>query len=124
MTVNEADEGNNDLELQYLVEQTVKACRELPFVPSDLELIDLRISREQIQVNLNQSFKSIFSEKMGVQERLQAELILDALFMTVFENSRAQRVEVLLEGDEWEPPIGYPSLGRFHHRPYFINPEQ
>ena len=124
LTLNEAHEGNNDLELQYLVEQTVKACRELPFVPSGLELIDLRISREQIQVNLNQSFKSIFSEKMGVQERLQAELILDALFMTVFENSRAQRVEVLLEGDEWEPPIGYPSLGRFHHRPYFINPEQ
>ncbi len=124
LKLREADAGNNDLELQYLVEQTLKACRSLPFVPSNLELRDLRISREQIQINLNQPFQSVFPEKVEAQEKLQAELILDALFMTVFENSRAQRVEVLVEGERWEPPVGYPSLGRFHHRPYFINPEQ
>ncbi len=117
-------ENDEEADLQHVVEQSLHACRVLPFVPSNLDLIDLRISREKIQINLTESFKRIFSEKVGEQEVLQAELLLDALFMTVFENSRAQRVEILVDGDEWEPPAGYPSLGRFHHRPYFINPEQ
>jgi len=117
-------ENGEEADLQDLVEQTLLACRALPFVPSTLELIDLRISREQIQINLADSFKRIFPEKIGEQKKLQSELVLDALFMTVFENNRVQRVEVLVEGEEWDPPAGYPSLGRFHHRPYFVNPEQ
>ncbi len=119
-----APENDEKTELQHLVEQTLLACRVLPFVPSNLDLVDLRMSREKIQINLTQSFKRIFPEQVGEQKKLQAELLLDALLMTVFENSRAQRVEILVEGEAWEPPAGYPSLGRFRHRPYFINPEQ
>ncbi len=119
-----APENEEESDLQHLVEQTLLACRVLPFVPSNLELIDLRISREQIQINLTDSFKRIIPEKAGEQEKLQVELMLDALFLTVFENSRAQRVEVLVDGEKWDSPAGYPSLGRFYHRPYYINPEQ
>jgi len=119
-----ASENEEEADLQHLVEQTLLACRVLPFVPSNLDLIDLRISREQIQINLNEYFKRIFTDKVTEQDKLQTELLLDALFLTVFENSRVQRVEVLVEGEKWEPPAGYPPLGRFQHRPYFINPEQ
>ncbi len=117
-------EDDQEADLQNIVAQSLQACRMLPFVPAHLELIDLRISQETIKVNLDSSLKNIFPEKVGEQEKLQAELFLDALFMTVFENSRAQRVEILVEGERWTPPAGYPSLNRFYHRPYFINPEQ
>jgi len=119
-----ATENDKEADLQHLVDQALISCRALPFVPSGLDIIDLRISREHIQVNLTDSFKKIFPEKGGEQEKLQSELILDSLIMTVFENSRVQRVEILVDGEYWEPPEGYPSLGRFRHRPYFINPEQ
>lgn len=125
LLVREAERENEAAPgLQSLFEQSLRACRFLPFVPNDLELIDLRISREQIQINLNGSLKSVFPENFGKQEKLQAELLLDALFMTIFENTRTQRVEVLVEGQTWDPPAGYPSLSRFYRQPYYINPEQ
>jgi len=117
-------ENDEEADLQHLVEQALLACRSLPFVPSNLDLIELRISREQIQINLSDSFKQIFPDQAGEQEILQSKLVLDVLFMTVFENSRVQRVEILVDGEEWLPPANYPSLSRFRHRPYFINPEQ
>jgi len=43
--------------------------------------------------------------------------------MTVFENSPSQRVEILVNGESWSPPAGYPSTSRFLRQPYFVNPE-
>ncbi len=124
LSIREMSRDDQEADLQQLIEQSLRACRMLPFVPADLKMIDLRISQEQIQVNLNSTFKKILPDKVSSQNILQAELILDSLFMTIFENSPAQRVEFLIEGESWTAPAGYPSLSRFYHRPYYINPEQ
>jgi hypothetical protein len=112
-----------DVDLHSLIDQLLRTCRNLPFVPSDLDLINLQISPEQIQINMNRTFLELFPEDPQETERLHAALILDALFLTVFENSRSQRVEILVDGERWSPPAGYPSTSRFLRHPYFVNPE-
>jgi len=124
LMIEEAEpENDEEADLKELVDQAVSACRMLPFVPNDLELIELRISQEETRINLDRSFKDIFPQEGEKQDKLQAELLLDALIMTVFENSRTQKVEILVEGESFESPEGYPSLERFYHTPYHINPE-
>jgi hypothetical protein len=111
----------NDLRL--LLNEVILSFLSFPFVPPDLALIDLNITSEQTQLNMNRSFRDLFPEEAGNDERLKAALVLDALFLTVFENSRAQRVEILVNGESWTPPAGYPSINRFLRQPFFINPE-
>jgi len=118
--VEETIEGAS---LQSLVGETLLAIRALPFVPADLELIEINKTPEQVQINMNSSLRAIFPEDPTEKERMQAALVLDALFMTVFGNSRSQRVEIMLDGQPWSSPIGYPSASRFFRQPYFINPE-
>ncbi len=110
--------------LQRLVEKSLHASRSLPFVPTNLALRGLNESSEQVQINLNNTLRAIFPEDPSEKERLQAALVLDALFMTVFENYRTQRVEILIDGEPWSPPEGYHSTNRFYRQPNFINPEQ
>ena len=118
-----AEDTTEGASLQSLVGETLLATRALPFVPADLELIEVNKTPEQVQINLNSSLRAIFPEDPTEKERMQAALVLDALFMTVFGNSRSQRVEILLDGQPWSSPIGYPSTSRFFRQPYFINPE-
>lgn len=125
LKIDEAGQANEDeTDLNNKVEQSLHACRRLPFVPTDLSLLDLKISEDKSKINLSSTFKDAFPKDGGEQAQLQAELLLDALFMTVFENSRTQRVEILVEGESWTPPDGYPSLKRFFLQQYYINPEQ
>jgi spore germination protein GerM len=119
-----SSEEAQDPGLEVLLARVVRSLRVLPFVPDDLTLIDVRFLTERIQVNLNSSFRNIFPEGPNSDERLMAALVLDSIFLTVFENSRIQRVEILINGQKWESPIGYPSTNRFLRRPYFLNPEQ
>jgi len=116
-------DNTQDVDLRSLIDQLLRAFRALPFVPSDLDLINLEISPEQIQINMNQAFLELFPADPEETERLQAALILDALFLTVFENSSSQRVEILVVGERWSPPAGYPSTSRFFRHPYYVNPE-
>lgn len=118
-----AVEEDEETELMALLEQVIRSFRPLPFIPNDLELLDLKASPEQVEVNLNDSFKEIFPAEAGEKERQMAALFLDALFLTVFENNRLQRVAIMVEGESWLPPIGYPPTNRFLRQPYFINPE-
>jgi spore germination protein GerM len=111
------------VDLRSLIDQLLRTCRALPFVPADLDLINLQTSPEQTQINMNRAFLELFPEDPEETERLQAALILDALFLTVFENSPSQRVEILVNGESWSPPAGYPSTSRFLRQPYFVNPE-
>lgn len=111
------------VDLRSLIDQLLRTCRALPFVPADLDLINLQTSPEQTQINMNRAFLELFPEDPEENERLQASLILDALFLTVFENSPSQRVEILVNGERWSPPAGYPSTSRFLRHPYFVNPE-
>ncbi|MFO7952860.1 MAG: GerMN domain-containing protein [Bacillota bacterium] len=124
LMIDEAEaENEEEMDIKGLVDRAISACRMLPFVPNNLELIEIKINQEETMINLDDSFKEIFPEEGEKQERLQAELILDALIMTIFENSRTQRVKVLVEGESWSSPEGYPSLERFHYNRYHINPE-
>ncbi len=116
-------DNTQDVDLRSLIDQLLRACRALPFVPSDLDLIKLKISPEQTQINMNRAFLELFPADPEETERLHAALILDALFLTVFKNSRSQRVEILVDGERWSPPAGYPSTSRFLRHPYFVNPE-
>ena len=118
-----AVEEAGSVELDSLLEQVVRSSRAMPFVPSTFGLIDVQVTAEQVQVNLNNAFKEIFPADGEETDLLQAGLILDSLFLTAFENGRRQRAEILVEGEKWVPPVGYPALNRFYRQPYFINPE-
>ncbi|HSW36621.1 MAG TPA: GerMN domain-containing protein, partial [Candidatus Limnocylindrales bacterium] len=124
LLIREAEELiAGDLSLEMFIDTVLRFSRDLHLVPTDLRVIDLHITPEQVQINLGRSFRNLFPEDGGEKERLRAALVLDALFMTVFENHRPQRVEILLENETWLPPAGYPSLNRFFRQPYYINPE-
>ncbi len=116
-------EDEQTIDLQGLVEQVLRVGRGLAAVPSDLSLLSLDLSAEHARINLNDSFKLLFSEAEDEESRALAALILDAIFITVFENSSARRAEILVDGEKWSSPAGYPSTSRFFRQPYFINPE-
>ncbi len=118
-----ADSGDAETSLSALINKTLHACRSLPFFPTNVDLKGFDQTSEQVQINLNSPFKSVFPEDPTEKEHSQAMLVLDALFTTVFENSRAQRVEILIDGEPWTTPAGYPSISRFFRQPAFINPE-
>ncbi len=124
LTIKDGDMGDSaGTDLSYLVEKTLHACRSLPFFPTNVDLKDLDQSSEQVQINLSNAMKSVFPEDPTEKEYSQAMLVLDALFTTVFENSRTQRIEILIDGEPWPTPAGYPSFSRFYRRPAFVNPE-
>lgn len=125
LVVQEGATGEaEETSLEDLLMQVVRSLRSLPYVPSDLALIDIRIFPERIQINFNSSLQSIFPQEISNDKRLMATLVLDSIFLTAFENSRSQRVELLVNGQKWSPPAGYPSTNRFLRKPYYINPEQ
>ncbi len=124
LMVEEGASEDRDADLQYLVQRALHGCRSLPFVPTNIDLIELNKTPEQVQINLNSALRAIFPEDPTEREKLQAALVLDALFMTVFENSRPQRVEILIDGETWTSPAGYPSVSRFYRQVNFINPER
>lgn len=125
LTVREASiDQSVEHYLKDLLIETIDEWLHLLFVPSDLSLVEVSESADLIQVNMSESFKELFLETEDRNDILQAALVLDSLFLTVFENSRTQRVEILVEGSKWVPPVGYPSLSRFSRQPFFINPEQ
>lgn len=124
LSILEADsEGEGDLNLQFIIEKTLRLCRAIPDMPPELRLLDVEDSEDLVRLNLNGVFKNLFPEK-GTDIDVQiSSILLDSLFLTAFENSRVQKVEVLVEGERWTPPEGYPSLTRYVRRPFHINPE-
>lgn len=109
--------------LDELLEKVVHSFRSLYFVPTELKILNLSELPDRVQVDFNSSIKALFPENATEEDNLKATLILDAIFLTIFENSRSQRAEIIIEGANWAPPEGYPSLSRFFRKPYFINPE-
>ncbi len=119
-----ADSEMTDADLKELLEQVIRLSRStLPFIPPALAVTELRATGEQLQVNFNRYFKEIFIEEAGENEILQVTLFLDALFLTAFRNSRVQKIEILVNGEPWMPPAGYPALSRIYHQNSYINPE-
>jgi spore germination protein GerM len=110
-------------DLDGLLQAVVRKCRALYFIPGDLRLLGVQIAAGSVKINVNSSLKMLFPEKGGEEEKLQAALLLEALFLTAFENSSFGNLEILVEGESWIPPQGYPSLSRVFHRPYYLNPE-
>jgi hypothetical protein len=125
LTVQEmALDDETEADLDLLLAQLIRSARSaLPLIPANLAVIDLDFFNERASINLSRSFTEMFSESAGEKERLQVALFLDALFMTTFKNSRLQRADILVDGESWEPPAGYPSLGRFYRQPCYLNPE-
>lgn len=114
---------SEEIELAELLELTLQGCRAMPFVPSDLRLLDLELLPEVAWIDLNSSLRAVFPENPTEKERLQASLILDAIFTTVFANSNVQRAEISIDGRSWAAPEGYPASSRFYRQPYYVNPE-
>lgn len=125
LTVQEGlPDGETEVDLDLLLAQVIRSARSaLPLIPANLAVISLDLFNERATLNLSRSFTEMFSESAGENEQLQVALFLDALFMTTFKNSRLQRVDILVDGESWEPPDGYPSLGRFFRQPCYLNPE-
>ncbi|NLA27258.1 MAG: GerMN domain-containing protein, partial [Firmicutes bacterium] len=118
----------SDLEIERrdlceLLGAVVKQCRTFYFVPGDLDLIDVVEAGGVVTINLGPSFRMLFPENGGEEEHLQAALILDALFLTALENSDSYQAIINVEGENWIPPEGYPSLSFVIHESYYINPE-
>ena len=110
-------------DLCSLLQAVAAQCRAFYFVPGDLAVTRAVEKDETISIYLNRSFQMLFPEDGGEVEQLQAAMILDALFLTALENSKSCRFEVRVEGGEWSPPQGYPSLNRSFYQAYYINPE-
>ena len=124
LVCRDGSEGESKLTtLEELLEQVMRAARALSFVPSNLELRDILAGSQLVQVNLSRPFVELFPEEGSQDDYLRASLVLDAIFLTVFQNSHKQRAEILIEGESWQPPEGYPSLDRFFRQPYYVNPE-
>jgi hypothetical protein len=118
-----SSEDNGNETLENLFEQVLRSLRSLQLVPTDMELLNVRVTPEQIQLNFNSAFSELFPDDALDDQILKAALVLDAIFLTAFENSRRQRAEIWVEGVAWSPPEGYPPLNRFYRQPYFLNPE-
>lgn len=110
-------------DLDGLLQASLRACRNLYFVPGDLRLIDVEQSGSTVTINLNRSLKILFHEHGDDEEKLQAALLVDALMITAVANSEAGRVIILIEGEEFDPPSGYPELNRTFYQTININPE-
>ncbi len=124
LVVREGSSDNNSNEtLEYLFEQVLRSSRSLQLVPAGMELLNVRVTSEMVQINFSKAFTEVFPAEALENEKLKAALLLDAIFLTAFENSRRQRAEILVEGVAWSPPEGYPSVNRFYRQPYFLNPE-
>lgn len=110
-------------DLEGLLQAVIKQCRSFYFVPGDLELRSVSGGEDRVTIDLNGSWRLLFPENGGVEDRLHATMILDALCLTAVENSNCYRVEILVDGVDWTPPSGYPSLSRTFNQPYYVNPE-
>ncbi len=110
-------------DLEGLLRAVLRSSRSFYFVPSDLSLLGVVEEAGVVKINLNDALLPLFPEAGGEEEQLHAALLLDALFLTALENSRATRIEILVEGESWTPPEGYPSFSRSFFEPYFLNPE-
>lgn len=118
-----ANPGDLKTDLDELLEIVVHSFRSLYIVSTELKILNLIELPDRVQVNFNSSIQALFPENATEEDKLKATLMLDAIFLTIFENSRSQRAEIIVEGANWTPPEGYPSLSRFFRKPYFINPE-
>jgi len=119
-----ADSELAEADLKELLGQLIRSARTtLAIIPADLAVIDLREANEQLQINFNRSFKEMFRAEADEKEIQQVTLFLDAIFLTVFRNSRVQRAVILVSAENWTPPPDFPALGRFYRQPYYINPE-
>lgn len=110
-------------DLEGLLQAVLRTYRAFYFIPGDLRLIGVEEKPEAVTINLNSSLRMIFPEKGGDEERLQAALLLDALFLTAYENSGAKKIDILVEGEPWVQPQDYPDLSRNFYQPYYLNPE-
>jgi WD40 repeat protein len=125
LTIQELADGDlSEADLKEILTQAIRSARStLAIIPNDLAVIELKEANEQLQINFNRSFKEMFTEETVEKEVQQITLFLDSIFLTVFRNSRAQRADILVNGESWTPPAGYPALGRFYRQPCYINPE-
>jgi len=124
LTVTEADQqGEGGLDLQFIMEKALRLCRALPEMPPGLRLINVDYDAELVRINLNREFKDLFPADGSEADKQIAAILLDSLFLTAFTNSNTLRVELLVEGQKWTPPHGYPALIRYTRKPFYINPE-
>lgn len=112
-----------DCNLEGILQALVKLCRSLYFVPGNLQLKGAAVSGDKVTINLNNSWRMLFTENGSTEDRLHAAMIMDALCLTAVENSVGRRVEIQVEGEHWSPPEDYPLLDRSIYQSYYINPE-
>ncbi len=114
-----------DCDLEGLIRALVKLCRSFYFVPGNLQLKKAAENSEKVTIDLNSSWKMLFPENGGPEDRLHGAMIMDALCLTAIENSCCSQVEILVEGESWSPPqeYRYPLLNRTFYQSYYINPE-
>ncbi|HOP68278.1 MAG: GerMN domain-containing protein [Dethiobacteria bacterium] len=112
-----------EADLQEILSGVIREVRQLDFIPDDLRIIGAWVSGDEVKIDLNSSARELFPEGGSESRRLQTAMILDALSLTAFENSKAGKVTVLVEGKHWSPPEGYTPLSRTIHSSYVINPE-
>ncbi len=119
-----ADSEFATADLKELLGQAIRSARTtIAIIPGDLAVLELRETSEQLQINFNKAFRKMFKGDATEKEIQQIALFLDSIFLTAFKNSRVQRADILVNGEPWTPPAGYPALGRFYRQPSYINPE-
>ncbi len=110
-------------DLDGLLRAAIRSTQNFYFVPQGLELSRVEVKNNTVFITLTEEFRDLFHEDATEANLLQAALFLDAIFLTAKENSRVNRVEILVEDDRWSPPEAYPEPRRNFYGRYHINPE-
>jgi len=113
--------GNNyntaaDL-LQIVLEES---RRFLPVVP---ELKAIKSTKEEMILDWDSSFHKLFPPEGSAEEKTLAALFLDSILLTLGSNYQQSRLVFHVEGEPWEPPLGYPPPVLQFRYPFYINPE-
>jgi len=117
------DLGFEQRDINGMLAALIQRLRNLYFVPGDLKLLGLELTDGTLKIDLSESLRNLFPESGGEEEKMQAALFLDAIKLTAFKNSDVKKVELLIEGEAWSLPEGYPSLTQSLSGTFYINPE-
>lgn len=93
------------------------------FIPCNVHIIDAQVNGDVITLDLNREFLSLFESPENSELKARAQVVIDGLVITLTDNMRQNKVEILVEGQNISPQ-GFANLAQPLEKPLNINPEQ
>lgn len=93
------------------------------FFPKDTKVLDVKINRDLITVNINADFRELVSAASTPEMISWSQMLQDAITLTLTENLSPQEVQILINGSSYKFAPGFPDLRMKIDRPIYLNPE-